>query len=104
MDNKRIQNEQEEQKLVTRYGNVSEAVYKRKFLRFEKLKNEPLDDTLQEYYDHYFEEGIFKVRYNASCDLCGFSFEYKHYVPFNLDGTKIEIDETQTSEENLEIH
>ena len=122
-DNKRIELEEEEQKLKARYGGISELAYRKRFLRLEARKNELLDATLAEYYDHDFVqengERVFKVRYSASCDVCGFSFSHRNWVPFNLRDKKIEpptvgicfvtrepdeINETETSQENLEEH
>jgi hypothetical protein len=61
------------------YGNVPEVDY----LRMKQQAQEPVSynsSSLREDYETYIDNDklVFHVSYKASCEVCGFSFNYKY--------------------------
>ncbi len=62
------------------YGKVTAEEYARLLAKTGELP--PLEDTLGEYYQHWFDvDGTFKMKYFVSCNVCGFEFTHIAEVP-----------------------
>lgn len=60
------------------YGKVSAAEYQAALASVEKKRTAPAQETLREDYEIGIVEGEFSVSYGASCEVCGWGFEYTH--------------------------
>lgn len=60
----------------TAYGKMPQEKYQR-LLRAVKRPIK-LEDTLREYYEWGFDEGVFSINYHVSCTGCGFAFQHIH--------------------------
>ena len=77
---------QAEQDLEDQYGKVDAKEYLRLKGKFDKRAVEVLSPTLREdYYQGISTEGKYEVSYRASCDKCGYSFNYKYSVITKLE-------------------
>ncbi len=63
-------------KAMVSYGKVSAEEWLE--LQKKAQADEPLAETLSEYYEIGIQDGAFFVGYGASCRECGFKFDYKH--------------------------
>lgn len=75
--------EAEESKNAKEFSKKVEEAYGKvpvnEYLKMREQYIEPtLDSTLREDYEVGVWEGVFEVSYRCYCNICGYSFEYKH--------------------------
>ena len=58
------------------YGQVGPAEYER--LRFAANAPVSVEDTLREDWEIGIWQDTFRVNYGATCEVCGFTFTYRH--------------------------
>ena len=59
------------------YGQLSQKDYET--IVFDSRTPINLTETLREDYEIYMEDdGLFSVEYSASCDTCGFKYNFNH--------------------------
>lgn len=56
------------------YGRIPPEAYASQLARVNAMPTEPSGETLREWYEHWFDDGKFRARYNCSCEVCGFYF------------------------------
>jgi hypothetical protein len=83
--NKERQDALAKRQLEESYGKVPSEIYLRMIKEFEEKKEIELERTLREDWEIgiYEDEASyvvyeFYVNYRASCEVCGFSFKFKH--------------------------
>lgn len=64
-------------KLLAAYGKIGADEYERRLLVQATTPRKPVDSIREDWEIGMDADGKFTVVYSCSCDICGFSFEYK---------------------------
>lgn len=74
--------EQEKIELAKSYGKVTADEYEKKRRAIQSDEELDLEDTLREDYSQGMgTDGTYRVTYLCKCQVCDFTFKYKHEEP-----------------------
>ena len=77
--NNEIARKQKLNDAVEQYGEIPFDEFEEALAQAREDETE-LGETLREDYELWITDGVFEVRYYASCNVCGFSFEHEYSV------------------------